>query len=352
MENIYVLCADGHSEQLANMIGAVTASSKRVYVHDARRAGELAGKRILFAAETNEIGVDMNLLQLLLEIRAANPRAFEGAVGALIVHSRSELYTKSCATHLMFVANQLGCAFIGHPLAEAVGGLKNFSTWKKVYKDSTLGEICIMQCEKLGNRLMEYKPARVESPKITVLHSSSRKTSNTLMLWNMVEENLVSLGCSVRQIHVENENLTDCRGCSFKLCMHYGEQKSCFYGGLVVQEVFPAVEECDALVLLCPNYNDSIAANLMAVINRLTALYRQMSFYDKALFGVVVSGNSGNDTVARQLLGALNINKGFRLPPEFALMEIANDPGSIKRVQDIKEKARIFAERIVAETKK
>lgn len=119
-----------------------------------------------------------------------------------------------------------------------------------------------------------------------------------------------------------------------------------------MQEVFPAVEECDALVLLCPNYNDSIAANLMAVINRLTALYRQMSFYNKALFGVVVSGNSGNDTVARQLLGALNINKGFRLPPEFVLMEIANDPGSIKRVQDIRERARIFAERIVAETKK
>lgn len=352
MENVYIVSADGYSEQLSHMIGAASGSCKRMYVHDASHAGELAGKRIIFAAEPNEIGVDLKLLQLLLDIVEVSPRAFEGSVGALIVHSKSEIYTKSCATHLIFVANQMGCAFIGHPLVEAVRGLKNYSTWKKVFKENTLSEICMMQCEKLGQRLMEYKQVRSQAPKITVLHSSSRKTSNTLMLWNMVEENLVEMGCAVRQIHVENENLTDCRGCSFKLCMHYGEQKSCFYGGLVVQEVFPAVEECDALVLLCPNYNDSIAANLMAVINRLTALYRQMSFYEKALFGVVVSGNSGNDSVARQLLGALNINKGFRLPPEFALMEIANDPGSIKRVQDIRKRAESFAEMMVREIKK
>ena len=39
------------------------------------------------------------------------------------------------------------------------------------------------------------------------------------------------------------------------------------------EEVYPAVREADALVLLCPNYNDALSANLTAFINRLTALF-------------------------------------------------------------------------------
>ncbi|GAF92126.1 unnamed protein product, partial [marine sediment metagenome] len=51
----------------------------------------------------------------------------------------------------------------------------------------------------------------------------------------------------------------------------------------------------------------------MAVINRMTVLYKRVKFGDKTLFSVVVSGNSGSDCVDKQLTGALNINKGFRL---------------------------------------
>ena len=40
--------------------------------------------------------------------------------------------------------------------------------------------------------------------------------------------------------------------------------KSGFYGGPMVDEVFPAVRECDALVMLCANYNDALSANLTA----------------------------------------------------------------------------------------
>ncbi len=89
-----------------------------------------------------------------------------------------------------------------------------------------------------------------------------------------------------------------------------------------------------------------MSANLAALINRLTALYRRVNFYNKRIYSVVVSGNSGSDSVTNQLLGALNINKGFQLPPQFALTEIANDPGHILNVEDIDEKAKVFAERI------
>lgn len=108
----------------------------------------------------------------------------------------------------------------------------------------------------------------------------------------------------------------------------------------------------DIIKIAIKDYNDAISAKLMAVINRMTVLYKRVKFCDKTLFSVIVSGNSGSDCVDEQLLGALNINKGFRLPPYFSLMATANDPGVIKTVQRIEKKAKEFAENIIREIKK
>ena len=117
----------------------------------------------------------------------------------------------------------------------------------------------------------------------------------------------------------------------------------------MVQEILPAIEKADFLIWLCPNYNDVISAKLMAVINRLTILYNRVNFYKKSFFAIIVSGNSGSENVAMQLIGALNVNKGFQLPPYFALMEIANDPGAVKKIPDIRKKAFNFARNICKE---
>jgi hypothetical protein len=61
---------------------------------------------------------------------------------------------------------------------------------------------------------------------------------------------------------------------------------------------------------------------------------------------VIVSGFSGSDIIAQQLISALNINKTFMLPPEFALMETANDYGEVEKIEGIKEKAKKFADNI------
>ena len=47
--------------------------------------------------------------------------------------------------------------------------------------------------------------------------------------------------------------------------------------------------------MLCANYNDALAANLTAFVNRLTALFRQNRFYEKRLFALIVSGYSCGD---------------------------------------------------------
>ena len=79
------------------------------------------------------------------------------------------------------------------------------------------------------------------------------------------------------------------------------------------------------MLFLCPNYNDAVGANFTALFNRLTSLLLQCDLSEKQLYSVIVSGYSGGDLVARQLLGAMCLNKTVSLPPRFCLLETAND---------------------------
>ena len=169
--------------------------------------------------------------------------------------------------------------------------------------------------------------------RVLALHASSRATSNTLALWGRVREALEP-GCQVTEIGLRNGTLEDCAGCAYTTCLHFGEQGDCFYGGVMVREVFPAIREADAVMLICPNYNDALSANLTAAVNRLTALYRTTSFEDKAVFAIVV---------ASQVVSALCVNKGFWLPPRAILLETANDAGAAMRLPGIEERLLRFA---------
>jgi multimeric flavodoxin WrbA len=114
----------------------------------------------------------------------------------------------------------------------------------------------------------------------------------------------------------------------------------------MTEKVYPAIIGCDALVMICPNYNDAVSANITAFINRLTSVFRVHDFSKKAVYALVVSGYSGGDIVAEQVIGAMNFNKNFVLPGNFAIVETANDPKSILTVDDLDEKTRSLAHRI------
>ncbi len=197
-----------------------------------------------------------------------------------------------------------------------------------------------------------YQPLQKDQLNILVLHAGYKEISNTLMLWDQIESQLkgcdAHLSLNIDTLHVEEGKISDCYGCSFETCMYYAREKSCFYGGFVVEDLYPKLEKADFVVWICPNYNDSISAKLMAVINRLTALYRNMGFQEKYLLSVIVSGNSGSDSVARQLIGALNINKGFRLPADFSIMALANTPGEIMTAKNIESKTSSYVNTLVA----
>lgn len=332
------------SKRLESVLAHCLTGYHTTTISCAEELSPLCDRRILFVVQVDETGINLEYCRMLKKIRK-DRTMFEGCIGGLIVDGVTEGFTKAISRELVLTANIAGCAFIGRPLVEATGSLSNF----KIQAANLNTDLCsayLRAAKVLTDRLMGDQPSiQNPRPRLLVLHASNRKTSNTLSLWNMVKQHLEH-DCMIEEVTLLNGAVVDCIGCPYTTCSHLGEQGHCFYGGTIVDEVYPAVITCDALVLLCPNYNDSLSANICAFINRMTALYRKTRFYDKKIFGIIVSGYSGGDILARQLISSLNMNKSFALPPRFALMATAHAPGSIHEVSEIEEQAAAFAANI------
>ncbi len=324
--------------------------------------GDLKNRRVIFAINLSSAGVNLEFYRLLEYLRA-NENCLEGSVGGILVDGGGEMFTKGIARRMAFSANRAGCLFPGRSLVEATGSLENYRVLSRVTGKEP-EEVYSSQSRKLVQRILEFPvekwPVKNEEEtrdfretaagepeplKVLAVHASTRKSSNTLLLWDMVKKELGSR-VRVKEISLRNGQMTDCRGCKYETCKHFGEKGSCFYGGIMVDQVYPAIVECDVLVMICPNYNDALGANLTAFINRLTAVVNTRSLGKKRIYALIVSGYSGGDILAEQVLGAMCFNKGFILPPSFAMIETANDPGSILEIPDIQKAAEKFAEGI------
>ena len=287
---------------------------------------------VLFAAALDEYGPDETFFGLLRTFRKY-PDCLNGCLGGVFIDGAGELYTKQAARELVLAANLAGCAFPGKPLVEGTGSLYNqhiqagllHLSWEQTYAH---------QLAQLAQRLLQFELPSFDRPKLLMLHASDNMRSNTVWLGKQVLAHLPAT-FETKTISLQNGSIHDCRGCSYEACLHFAAQSRCFYGGSISDEVLPAISACDAMLFLCPNYNDAVSANIMALFNRLTNLLVKQDLYQKYLYGIVVSGYSGSDIVARQLLGAMCLNKTAILPPKFCLMQTAHDPGSVRTVAGI-----------------
>lgn len=307
-----------------------------------RETKETAARALLFAVSLDALGPSEACSRLLRRVRAGE---FGDCLAGVIVIGETELDTKAVGRELIFHLSRSGCAFPERPLVEATGSMRNLRITQKNLGLSSPEEALLAAARALLERLRGFAPPRTEAPRLLVLHASDHRTSNTLCLGDMVLEAL-DPRFRVRTLSLRNGTIEDCRGCSFKVCSHYANKGSCFYGGSIAQEVLPAVRDCDALLLLLPNYNDSVGANVMAFINRLTSLHVNNELSGRSLYAIVVSGYSGGELVATQAMGALCLNKSFLLPPGFCMLETANDPCEILRQPGIAERAAAFARRM------
>jgi multimeric flavodoxin WrbA len=342
-KNLYLICPETPSNLQKEIHDFALQNKTYTVIDQVEKISEIHNGNIIVSVHLDATGINMGLLRMLKHLSFQNKDYFKGSCGAIILVGDSELFTKSVIRKIIFHLNLLGVSFIGRPVVEGTASLMNLVNIAGE-KQISLKEALLESAKELVDRLILDQTPKKETPELLVLHSSNYKTSNTLMLWEKVKKELNHV--KVNEIHIENGSVEDCIGCPFKTCQHYGEQKRCYYGGIMVTDVYPAILDCDGLLLLCPNYNDAISANLSAVINRLTALFRRTPFYDKHLFSIIVSGHSGSDIIAEQLISALCINKTFRLPPHFCMMETANNPGDILQLKDIDQRALSFSKGI------
>ena len=303
----------------------------------------LQNRRILFAVAVDEAGPCPDYYAFLRRLRQ-EPDCLRGCTACVVVDGTTELYTKAAAQELVLAANLAGCGFPGRPLVEATGSLYN-----QHIQARNLGlsreETYFLRVRELARRLEAFRQPRFRRPKVLMLHASDQKRSNTLALGRAVCARLEDC-CEIRELQLLNGTVHDCRGCGYHACLHFAQNNTCFYGGVVAQEVLPAIREADLLLFLCPNYNDALSANLMALINRMTSLVVQQELRDTYLAAVVVSGYSGGDIVARQLLGAMSLNRGCILPPDFCLLQTAHDPGDAMKAPSAAAETERFARRL------
>lgn len=305
----------------------------------------------------------------------APPPQWYGKPAGILALSPGNLYTKRTAQDAMFCLNSSGYMLPGKALVEGVGNLFNMRRLSTLL-GSNSNDALMASCRALGERMAESalaaKPhpvtaegrrtagsasgqmeTKTRRPLILGVHSATSGRSNTLWVWKQMASILEDGGASVATMSLDPEKIVECRGCSFSTCRHYGERVSCFYGGQVSDEIFPAILKADALVVLAPNYNDAPPANLCAFFNRLSALYHADSavFFQKTLGIVAVSGYSGSDCVIKNVMSALCLNKGFSVMPEGFFELLANDPGEAEGMGSIPGAER-FARNLLAWTQR
>ena len=344
---VYVVRTGGN-ERLDRLLRCALEGREAQVLSPENLINGLRNARVLFAVAVDTLGADETFVRLLRILRGG--ARLDGCVAAIVVDGADELYTKAAAQELALAANMAGCALPGKPLVEGTGSLYNQHIlaqrlglgWEETY---------FARGRELVERLLAFEAPKFDKPNVLMIHASDNLRSNTVWLGRQILQRLPD-HFSKREISLQNGTIHDCRGCSYAACLHYSQSGTCFYGGAISQEVLPAIRECDAMLFLCPNYNDAVSANLMALFNRMTNLLVQQELLDKYLFGVVVSGYSGSDLVARQLLGALCFNKTVMLPPRFAMLETAHDPGSAQKLMGVEQRLDDFAAHMAATLQK
>lgn len=346
MDPIFVITCGKPDEILDRMKVAFLKKCKHHIELDLSKIKDFTNKKLLFVVQLEEFGISTELDKVIKTIyNSAKSNQLDGSTGAILIRSKDEMYTKTISSLLILRLNSIGMSFMGRPMVEAPGELRNFTTAKKT-NGLSLEANLIKATENLAERFVVHRDNSFHGKnKILVIHGSS-EGSNTLHLWRESSKYL-SRETKIIEYNIQKGYIEDCKGCSYKICKHYAMQKTCFYGDVMVQEVYPEILNAEAIVLLCPNYNDALTANLTALINRLSALFRQNRFYKKRIYAVIVSGSSGSEAIGMQVIRSMNMNKTFYLPPYFMTSAIANDRGSILELEDLEEKAKLFANRLI-----
>ena len=232
--------------------------------------------------------MDEPTLRLLRRLRAS--RAVWGSVCGFVVDGETELYTQGAGARIW---RSPRICRSGPARQAARGGAGSLYNQHILAARRELGGDIPCTHGELGERLLAFSPKRVGRPKLLVLHASESGRSSTLWMGRELSRRLS--GCSIAEISLRNGTIHDCRGCSYSACLHFARSGSCTRRSHLRTPSCPRSARCDAMLFLCPNYNDAVGANFTALFNRLTSLLLQCDLSEKQLYSVIVSAYSGGD---------------------------------------------------------
>lgn len=104
--------------------------------------------------------------------------------------------------------------------------------------------------------------------RIVILNGSPRKKGNTSMLVKAFTEGAESVGNTVTEFFLDSMEIHGCKGC---FGGHSSRACPCVQKDDMAQ-IYPAVKECDVVVLATPLYYWNMSGQIRTVIDRLFAL--------------------------------------------------------------------------------
>ena len=104
--------------------------------------------------------------------------------------------------------------------------------------------------------------------KIVILNGSPRRKGNTSMLVKAFAEGAESAGNTVTEFFLDGMDIHGCKGC---FGGHSGKECPCVQKDDMAQ-IYPAVKDCDVMVLASPLYYWNMSGQLRTAVDRLFAL--------------------------------------------------------------------------------
>lgn len=104
--------------------------------------------------------------------------------------------------------------------------------------------------------------------KIVILNGSPRRNGNTSALVRKFTEGAESTGNTVVEFFLDKMNIHGCKGC---FGGHSSRECPCVQNDDMAQ-IYPAVKECDVVVLATPLYYWNMSGQLRTAVDRLFAL--------------------------------------------------------------------------------
>lgn len=326
MSRLVIVAPEGRGHFSQNRLEGVLKrlAPEARWIRDADELEACRDAEVLFAIALDASG--MNAGYDRMKRRMATERdLLHGARAAVVVDGPGALFTKSVGRELVFRANHAGCAFIPRALIEATGNLANFEL-RAALLETDLERAYHYHLAGLLGRLAADRPRPPQgTARLSVLCATDRLgTANTVALWRHMERRLPE-AVERHLVNLGKGRIFDCFGCSYSHCRTRGCPKT----DALTEGLYDELAQADGVLLLVPNLNDGLGPDMAAFLNRMTHLANGDLIRHQAIFAVIVSGYSGGDIITRQILNGFCLNKGFHLPPYFAMMETANRPLAI-----------------------